>query len=599
MSFLQSIREKVNLAIYDSKEKVLKNLKGLSFVVSLIAVGTLIYYYGFPTTQSTREALLTIIKLSFAFYIIRYLIRLFYTFEMANFLKSTWFEGLLMLLLTADGIGSIFYNTTLEQVLFAKIDVETFTPFYVLFIQLYLLIIVGIELFGGATAITKTKLNPSMLFVLSFLIIITVGCGLLMLPEMTVTKQSLPFLDALFTSISATCVTGLIVVDTATYFSFKGQMIIMFLFQLGGLNIVAFGVFFAFFSRLGLGITQHSSTESFVSGESLRGGLLFKIIFLTFLIELIGVFLIYFSWDADTPFKNTGEKVFFSIFHSISAFNNAGFSIFTNGLYNEYLQHSFMIHIVITILVFTGALGFPAFMNLFGNLRERIKNPWKQLNINTKIALYTSIALVLLGAVFFMFLENDNALQGQNFLQSMVTSIFQSQARTSGFSTVNIGALTTPMLLILIFLMFIGGSSGSTGGGIRTSTFVLLILSAYSTIKGKKHLELAHRSINYELLNKAFTIFLFTILGIFIGTFILTLTDSNISILNLFFEQVSAYCTVGLSTGITSNLSVGGKIVIMLSMFIGRIGTLTIAFALSKKTLTTQYKYPDAHMMVG
>ena len=198
-----------------------------------------------------------------------------------------------------------------------------------------------------------------------------------------------------------------------------------------------------------------------------------------------------------------------------------------------------------------------------------------------------------------MFLENDNALKEQNFLQAMVTSIFQSQARTSGFSTVNIGALTTPMLLILILLMFIGGSSGSTGGGIRTSTFVLLILSAYSTIKGKKHLELNYRSINYELLDKAYIIFMFTIFGIFIGTFILTLTDSNISILNLFFEQVSAYCTVGLSTGITSSLSVGGKIVIMLSMFIGRIGTLTIAFALSKKILTTQYKYPDAHMMVG
>ena len=266
MSFLQSIREKVNLAIYDSKEKVLKNLKGLSFFVSLIAIGTLIYYYGFPTTQSTRESLLTIIKLSFAFYIIRYLIRLFYTFEMANFLKSTWFEGLLMLLLTADGIGSIFYNTTLEQVLFAKIDVETFTPFYVLFIQLYLLIIVGIELFGEATVITKTKLNPSMLFALSFIIIITAGCGLLMLPEMTATKHSMPFLDALFTSISATCVTGLIVVDTATYFSFKGHMIILLLFQLGGLNIVAFGVFFAFFSMFGVGITQHSSIDSFVSG---------------------------------------------------------------------------------------------------------------------------------------------------------------------------------------------------------------------------------------------------------------------------------------------------------------------------------------------
>lgn len=226
--------------------------------------------------------------------------------------------------------------------------------------------------------------------------------------------------------------------------------------------------------------------------------------------------------------------------------------------------------------------------------------PWKKYQLSTQISLYSSVLLILFGALGFYLLEKDNVLLGLKSFESAITSIFQSvTCRTAGYNSVDIGLLSVPTLILMIFLMFIGASSGSTGGGIKTSTFTLIMVSAIATLRGKRNLELFRHNIAWQLLNKAFSIFIFSGSFIFIATFLLAIFEPGTDILKLLFEEVSAFGTVGLSTGITANLSESSKYLIIFSMFVGRIGTLTLGFALSKKVLTVAYRYPDAHFMVG
>jgi Trk-type K+ transport system membrane component len=317
--------------------------------------------------------------------------------------------------------------------------------------------------------------------------------------------------------------------------------------------------------------------------------------------------VLFLSWSDNIPFKSIGDKWFFSIFHSFSAFNNAGFSMFTDGLYNEAVRENYLAHNVITALVFLGALGFMAIFDIFDiqRIRERAKYPWKHISFSTKIALYFSLGLVFFGAIMYYFLEKDNTLAGKDAIGIISTAIFQSTTRTSGFNSVDIGAIGLPMLIIIIFLMFVGSSSSSTGGGIKTSTFALLWASTIATIRGRKIPELFQRSISTDAVFRAYSVFLFFVLGNLISIFLLSITESEIlaqenrSLLDLIFEEVSAFGTVGLSTGITGQLSEMGKLIIIVSMFVGRVGTMTVAFALGKKAISTQYKFPEGHTMIG
>ena len=601
---IHSFREKVNLFIYSSKERNLRILRYISFFVSLSAISALIIYHGFTLNIDKRSQILMLIHASFVFYILNFLTKILYTFEPKKFLKDNLLEGILVILLIIDGLSSLFFKNTFSQGLFNILGLSNIGHIYILFLQIYLLVIVGIDMNVAIQKLQKIKIDPSTMFVLSFVILIFAGSGLLMLPEMTTGKFSMPFLEALFTSISASCVTGLIVVDTATYFSFKGQFVIMLLIQLGGLSIISFAAFLNFASSVGVGIKQQSLIQNFLSTESLSSAksMLKQIIFITFIIEFFGSLCIFFLWNPKLEFVNYSQKLFYSVFHSVSAFNNAGFALFTNGLFETNVKDSYVLHLIIAFLIILGGLGFGAIKDLFGisNLRQRLNTPWKTIKLNTQVALYSTIFLLIIGTIAFYFLEKNNTLKGQKFVETIITSFFQSTtARTAGFNTVDFAIIGQPMLLFFIFLMFVGASPGSTGGGIKTSTFTLLILSATSTITGKRNLELRKHFISNEMLNKAFTIFLFASGFVFIGTFILSITDPQFTIINLAFEEVSAFATVGLSTGITAKLSVAGKIVLMFSMFVGRVGILTLAFSLSKKVISRNYKYPSAHIIVG
>jgi Trk-type K+ transport system membrane component len=378
----------------------------------------------------------------------------------------------------------------------------------------------------------------------------------------------------------------------------------MLLIQLGGLNIISFATLFAIFSKKGLGIKHQTILQENFSSESLLSGkgLLRKIFLFSFFMEIIGMLLLYFTWNTEVNFPYVEDQFFYSLFHSVSAFNNAGFSLFSEGLSGHLLEHSHSMHLVLAGLIFFGAVGFPVIEDLFNleRIKKTIKTPWLGLKLSTRISFYTSLLLIAFGTLMFYFLEQQNTLNGKSLEGQLVTSFFQSiTARTAGFNTVDFSMIGTPMLIIFIFLMFIGASPGSTGGGIKTSTFTLIIYSAINTIRGQKRIEIGKRTISPELLHKAFSIFLFAASAIFIAIFILSISDGEKGLMPIAFEAVSAFSTVGLSTGITADLTFVGKMVIMVCMFVGRIGTLTLAFALSSKMKSHNYEYPKAHLTVG
>ncbi|PTB95684.1 ATPase [Marivirga lumbricoides] len=596
--------EWLNNAIYSSRTSVLNTVSSLKAFMWLAATVLLLYVFGFDVDEKGLKQIFLALDVVLLIYFLTFLTRFLYSFRRYEFLKNHILEVILVIIIIINSVSNHFFDNQILGFFSENLDFKSYEDAYLTFITFFFLIIIIYEIIQASTILSRLKTKPARTFIYSFILLILLGTGLLMLPTMTVDEGSMSFMDALFTSVSASCVTGLIVVDTATYFTLKGQFVILILFQLGGLGIISFASFFGTFLKTGVGIKQQLMLQDFLISDSLFSakGLLRKVIIITFFVEFVSFVLIFFTWGPDVQFSSVGQKLFFSVFHAVSAFCNAGFSLFTNGLFENGVASSYLLHIVIALTLILGGLGFSAMQDLFSisSLRERLKSPWKDWKLSTKIAVYTSLVLLASGMLVFYLLEKDNTLAKQNLVESMITSFFQSAtARTAGFNTIDFSAIRIPTIILISFLMFIGASSGSVGGGIKTSTFYLLITSVLATLRGKAKIEIDRKFIPKELLFKALSIFFFAASINLIAIFTLTITDSDISLPQLIFEQVSAFGTVGLSTGITSNLSTAGRIVIILSMFIGRVGTLTFALALSSRKATKGYKYPKAHLMVG
>ncbi len=607
---IRSWREKINLIIYNSKTKNLRRLKLTSIIVSLIAIGSLFYYHGFSHDEETANLLQDIVELSFAFYVVHYLVKVIYDFSPRTFLRQNWFEGIMVLLLILEGISFNLFDVLLVQTFFNTLGLENMGALSVVFLQFYLFIVVFFELSDNTNLISNIKLHPSTIFIASFLVIITLGTALLMMPEMTVMEGSMPWLDALFTSVSATCVTGLIVVDTATYFTEKGWFVIMLLMKLGGLNIVSFAYLAAFLNRVGFGLKQDDIIEDFITKEAFFNakGMLIKVFTLSVVIEVVGGLLIYFLITPDMPFESEGDKLFFGMFHSISAFNNGGFSTVTDGMYAPFIREAYLMHLVVALLILLGAFGFTVMFDLFtpSLMRDRLKHPWKKPQMSTILAVRTHLILIGVGVVLYMAAEWKTTLQDLNFVEKSVVAVFQSvSVRSAGLNTADIFSLSTATLFMLIFMMFVGGNTFSTAGGIKTSTFALICINTWSIIRGKKKVEVLGRTIPNDDMLKAFTVLMTFGGGMLICIYALCVTETHIlemedrGLIDLIFEEVSAFSTCGLSTGITGMLSDSGKMIMIVSMFIGRLGTLSIIFAFSRKIITTNYSYPEEHLMVG
>jgi trk system potassium uptake protein TrkH len=599
-----NIAESLNHFLYESRDRFYAIIRAVTFIISFAAIGLLTYRFGFSLTEQQERQVFFGLDLVFAVFVIAFLVRWLYAFRRTKFLRKHLFEGILMLIILINGLSVYVFNYQLIPELLARAGIAEPINFYQGAVTIFIFILLFYEIAVAGASLSYLKIKPAAAFVISFLILIIIGTGLLMMPDMTIRPGGMPFLEALFTSTSAVCVTGLIVVDTASYFTTNGQIIIMVLVQLGGFGILSFASFFTLFLGQGVGIRHQAMLQDFLSSESLltARGLVRKVVIITFGIELLGFIYIYLTWGPEVVFDSWQQKVFFSLFHSISAFCNAGFSLFSNGLYEGVVRGSYIMQLGITGLVILGGIGFPVIQDIFSisRLRERLRNPWKDWTLGTKIAIYVSAGLLAFGTITFYLLERNNTMANLTFIEALVTSFFQSTiTRTAGFNTVDISALRLPTYLIFIFLMFVGGSSGSIAGGVKTSTFYLVFASAIATIRGKLRLEIGHNYIGNTLLFRALSIFVFAVGAIATGTTLLTISEPGMEFIDLFFEEVSAFGTVGLSTGITSALNNYSRIIIIISMFIGRIGTITFAIAFVSRVSTQNYKYPKAHLMVG
>jgi trk system potassium uptake protein len=607
---VNELREKINLFIYSSKARNLRRLKMISFIVSTISIGSLFYYHGFDLSEQTSLLIESIVQASFGYYVFHYLAKVFYDFSPKNYIKQNWFEGIMVLLLIIEGISFNFFDVLLVESIFDGFGMKGASALTVVFLQFYLFLVVFFELSDKTSLISNIKLHPSTIFITSFLVIISAGTALLMMPEMTTIAGRLGFLDALFTSVSATCVTGLSAVDTSTAFTLKGQFVIMMLMKLGGLNIVSFAYLAAFLNRTGFGVKQDEIIEDFVTKGSFFNakGMLMKVFFISLIIEVVGGLMIYLLITPDMPFNTEGDKIFFSIFHSISAFNNGGFSTVSDGMYATFLREAYMLHVVVALLILLGAFGFTVLFDLFtpSLLRERLRHPWKRPHMSTTLAVRTHLILIGISIVLYLIAEWNTTLGDKNFVESSIIAMFQAvSVRSAGLNTADIHALSIATVFMMIVMMFIGGNTFSTAGGIKTSTFALICINTYSIIRGKKNNEVLGRTISTDDMLKGFTVLMTFGGGMLICTYLLTLTETHIlampdrSFIDLLFEEVSAFSTCGYSTGITGMISPAGKVILIVSMFVGRLGTLSIIFAFARKIITTNYSYPEEHIMVG
>lgn len=601
-NFFNKIREKLYLIIWDKKAIIMSFFKILGFLVSLVSVLSIVIYYGFKHSPEADKAFYYILYFGFSFYVVKYIISLLLSFQVKKYLRKTWFEAFVLFVWILNVFLYLLFEFNFLQSLIYYIGMPLLLDYSIVLIQLFFFVVVGVEMTKVGDFFSKLKIGPSGLMLISFFTLITAGALLLLMPEMT--THGISVIDSFFTSTSACCVTGLASVDTATVFTYKGKIVIMMLIQFGGINIISFAAFFAFFSGDKSGLRHATFMKNLLDADKLSStrNLLKDIIYFSFGIELFGALLMFLYWELTNSFTSIEQNIFYSLFHSVSAFNNAGFSLWTDNLYDISVRHSYFIQFVIMFLIFFGGLGFFAIQDIFlpRNIRMRRKTKWKGLQLGTKIALYTSLILIVVGAVFFYMLEYDGTLSREDNFSKIFASFFQSvSTRTAGFNSVNFSIIGQPALLVMIILMFIGASPGSTGGGIKTTTFYLLLKLAIATITGRKNIESRRHSIPFSLIDKATTIFLFAITLIFVSTILLTITEGDVNFINLLFEEVSAFGTVGLSTGITPNLSIPGKIIIITTMYIGRVGPLTLGIALSRKAITNKYKYAEANMMVG
>lgn len=421
----------------------------------------------------------------------------------------------------------------------------------------------------------QRETNPWRFIVLSFLLIILVGTIFLMLP---VSSQSGKFTDpitALFTATSATCVTGLVVVDTGSYWSLFGQIVILLLIQLGGISYMTLLSFLALLLRRQVVLHERIILQETLNSWSIRGVMkLARVVLYTVVFfEGLGALLLFFVFIRDYPFI-TALK--FSIFHSISAFCNAGFDLLGGFRSLTGYVDNLLLVFTITSLIIFGGIGFVVIYDLRSNLFN-----WKKITIHSKIAILTTIILIILGTLIIGLLEwrNPGTMGPLSIRGKILSSYFQSVTpRTAGFNTLNIGNMRNATLLFIILLMFIGASPGGTGGGIKTVTFTVLISAVRATLMGYENVEIMERKLYWDSVRKAWALFFLSIGLIFIGWFTLLISENFLPI-NLLFEVVSAFGTVGLSTGITPSLSTVGRIVIILVMYLGRVGL--VVFGLS------------------
>ncbi|MGE5389451.1 MAG: TrkH family potassium uptake protein [Deltaproteobacteria bacterium] len=438
----------------------------------------------------------------------------------------------------------------------------------------------------------KNKINEPKWLALSFLIVIACGSILLYLPWASRSGHT-SYINCLFVATSATCVTGLVPVDTGTNWTLFGKIIILLLIQIGGLGVMSFAVFYALLAGRKIHLRQRLVMQQAVNVSEVGGVVrLFRYLLLfTFLVEAIGALILAVRWSGEMGW---GKALWFGLFHSVSAFNNAGIDLMGGFKSLTGYTSDITVNLVITILIIIGGLGFIVTYELYRYHTER------KLSLHSKVVLLTTGILLLFGTLLLLVGEYDHALKGMPFGTKLLASWFQSVTpRTAGFNTIDLTSLHLSSQLVIIMLMLVGASPGSTGGGIKTSTFAILWLAIYSQLRGKKDTEIFERRIDTSDVMQALTIFLLFSLTMVVTTYLVSLTYPRGDLTSIAFEVASALGTVGLSLGLTPELTTLPKIFLIITMFLGRVGPLTLGFALAFKEKQPDIHWPKGKIMIG
>lgn len=572
------------------KSKALEYITKISFVLAILVLIAMLGF-GFPTEYKIFVNILFINILLLG--IVKTVLKYTYT-EEKNIHRVIVF----------DILSVVFISYCLYK------QINDYSFFYVSKYLQFAVLLKLIREFATPNFSFKRKyINPPQLFIISFVALIFIGAFLLMLPKAT--NHSITFLNALFTSTSAVCVTGLSVYDVPYTFSTFGQFIIMILVQIGGLGILTFAAYIAYFFKGNSSFEYQITLGNISNNDAFSEVFSFikRIIFLTFSIELIGAILIYISLNnLNAPIT---DKIFLSIFHSISAFCNAGFSILPNGFSHTIILNNYFLQSIVIVLIFLGGIGFPILVNILRYFKYFInktvlivfykkqeQKTWV-FNLNSKVNLVTSLTIFIISTVIIYFEEFYNVLNSHVGLGKWISAAFISMTtRTAGFNTIDFSQLQFSTIIMILLLMWVGASPTSTGGGIKTSTFAIAILNFINIARGKQSIEIYNRSINNTIVQRAFATITLSFLVIGIGIFLITKFENDLPLIDIAFEVFSAYSTVGLSLNTTPLLSDSSKIVLIVIMFIGRVSMITILTAFFKKSISSRYHYPSGDILI-
>lgn len=580
------------------RERVLAWLSRAMFLVAGVAGVSLVLEYGFYLSPRAREWLHLVDVLVVALFVVDAFLRFALSRRRLNYVRLRWPAliiatlVLLQLLLVNRLRGTGWLPFFLEER-----GLFSLAKGYIVVLQAYLIFLIVGQAVAANRRVASLRIRPARTVMLSFLFVIVLGTLLLSTPKATV--EGIHPVDALFTATSAVCVTGLVVVDTGAHFTRFGQAVILALIQIGGLGLITFTAFFAVAMRRRLGLQESHALRGMVAyGEVGRmGRTLSTVIGITLLLETVGAALLFSVTRSD--FGTTRAAVWTSVFHSISAFCNAGFSLFSTNM--ERYVNDVPVMFTVTTLIVLGGLGFPVIMNALGYrvLAEHPSRCRSRWGIHSRLVLGMTVILLVLGTVGFLLLERNGALAGRPLGQKLLASYFGSvTARTAGFNTVRTAFLSLPTLFLLTALMFIGGSPGGTAGGVKTSTFGVVLATISALFRDRNRVELFKRRIPDRVVNESLVVVAAAILVVTAATFLL-LVSERAALSDTLFEVVSAFGTVGLSTGLTSLLSPLAKIVLMLVMLTGRIGPLTLVLAIGQRQSRQPYDYPEETVLVG
>lgn len=598
-----------NKWIHPYVRMVLGGMSVVTYLASLLLIAGVVYEHGFTITAEEEGQLKSLYHGVWLVFLADVTLRILLEYKdtRRTFSKLAW---VLTALLYLTLVPVIFHRPEEEGAILHFWDFLNGKAYHLLLLLSFSLLCLS----NGLVRLLGRRTNPSLILAVSFLVIILIGAGLLMLPRCTVAGIS--WVDSLFISTSAVCVTGLTSVDVASTFTPAGFVVIVLLIQIGGLGVMTLTSFFAMFFMGNTSLYNQLVVRDMVSSNSLNSLLstLVYILGFTLVIEGIGMLAIWSNIHG-TLGMSLDEELAFSAFHSISAFCNAGFSTLPGNLGNPMLMtgHN-MLYVYVSLLIILGGIGFPILVNLKDILFFQLRRLWKyvrtrhwdgrhfihQYNLNTRIVLILTALLLVGGTLLVAVFEWNGAFAGMSVADKWTQSFFNAVCpRTAGFTSVDLTTLGVQTILVYTFLMWVGGSAQSTAGGIKVNAFAVVVLNLVAVLRGTERVEVFGRELSYDSIRRSNATVVLSVGVLFVAVFVLSMLEPEFSLMALTFECVSALGTVGSSLNVTPLLGTPAKLLVIVLMFVGRVGLITLMLGIVRQKKHTKYRYPSGQIIIN